>query len=113
MNSEQRLCCLHFLKKNSGLGPNHKYLYLKFPDHFIWDGKEKEWKERTKGKSIGRITYGTPSKGERFYLRLLLANIQGPTSFTDLQQMENHVVHFKKQLQNMDFLNQTTLLKFI
>ena len=84
MNSEQRLCCLHFLKKNSGLGPNHKYLYLKFPDHFIWDGKEKEWKERTKGKSIGRITYGTPSKGERFYLRLLLANIQGPISFADL-----------------------------
>ena len=48
------------------------------------DGKETEWKERVKGKAIGRIAYAAPSEGEKFYLRLLLANIQGPISFADL-----------------------------
>ena len=73
-----------FFEKHLELGPNHKYLYREFPEHFTWDGKEKEWRERTKGKAVGRIAYTTPSEGEKFYLRLLLANIRGPTSFTDL-----------------------------
>ena len=34
---------------------------------------------------IGRLAFVGPSEGERFYLRLLLANVLAPTSFDDLK----------------------------
>ena len=46
--------------------------------------KKKNGEKEQKGKAVGRIAYAAPPEGERFYLRLLLANIRGPTSFTDV-----------------------------
>ena len=34
---------------------------------------------------IGRITYCNPNAGERYYLRLLLTSISGPTSYISLR----------------------------
>jgi len=39
---------------------------------------------RSRGIAIGRLTYASPMEGEKYYLRLLLANVRGPTSFKDL-----------------------------
>ena len=33
---------------------------------------------------IGHINNANPKEGERFYLRLLLNHVRGPTSFEDL-----------------------------
>ncbi|KAH6763728.1 hypothetical protein C2S51_014977 [Perilla frutescens var. frutescens] len=43
--------------------------------------KSKCWTERKKGNVIGRISTASPIEGERYYLRLLLNHVRGPTSF--------------------------------
>ncbi|GJU54587.1 putative DNA helicase [Tanacetum coccineum] len=46
--------------------------YAQFPTKFTWHKKEKVWKPRKSGMSLGRIYYVSPSMGEKFYLRMLL-----------------------------------------
>ena len=46
--------------------------------------KEKRMVKRSRGIAIRRLTYTSPVEGERYYLRLLLANVKGPISFRDL-----------------------------
>ncbi|XP_024982867.1 uncharacterized protein LOC112519115 [Cynara cardunculus var. scolymus] len=41
---------------------------------------------------IGRLVYANPDEGERYYLRLLLSHISGPTSFKDLFTV-NDILH--------------------
>ncbi|XP_074283443.1 uncharacterized protein LOC141607991 [Silene latifolia] len=63
--------------------------YAQFPTKYVWkDG----WIRRSKGNSIGRIAYVHPTAGERYYLRLLLNIVKGPTSFDDLRTV-NEVVY--------------------
>lgn len=53
--------------------------YVDFPTKWVWDKPEKIWQIRQKGEAIGRIFYAHPTSGERFYLRLLLNKVKGPT----------------------------------
>ena len=46
------------------------------------------WTCRKKGYSIGRMYFASPNSGERFYLRLLLTVVKGPTSFEDLRTVD-------------------------
>ncbi|XP_025628274.1 uncharacterized protein [Arachis hypogaea] len=60
-------------------------LYRKIPEYYTWHNKEKEWCWcKTQRRSIGRIYNVSPSEGEKFYLRILLSNVIGPTSWDDL-----------------------------
>ncbi|XP_027083735.2 uncharacterized protein [Coffea arabica] len=61
-----------------------KCFYRDFPEHFVWSPKYKEWTERKRRKVIGRMVTVSPKEGERYYLRLLLTHIAGPTSFEAL-----------------------------
>ncbi|KAL0294955.1 UNVERIFIED_CONTAM: hypothetical protein Sradi_6859000 [Sesamum radiatum] len=61
-----------------------KYLYREFPEHYVWDKRDRCWRERKKRDVIGRISGANPIEGERYYLRLLLNHIKGSTSFQDL-----------------------------
>ena len=49
------------------------------------------WMLRLKGYSIGRIYFASPNSGERFYLRLLLTVVKGPTSFENLRTVSGVV----------------------
>ncbi|XP_074299946.1 uncharacterized protein LOC141631133 [Silene latifolia] len=63
--------------------------YAQFPTKYVWkDG----WIRRSKGNNIGKIAYVHPTAGERYYLRLLLNIVKGPTSFDDLKRI-NEVVY--------------------
>jgi len=84
-----------FFKANAGNLPGARtHLYQEFPQHFVWEtNKTKQvWKLRQKGFAIGRMYYAGPTAGERFYLRLLLTVVKGPTSFVNLRTVEG-VVH--------------------
>ena len=61
-------------------------LYQEFPIQMTWNRTFRRWNRRKRGVSgtIGRIYFVGPSGGERFYLRLLLTVVKGPTSFDDL-----------------------------
>jgi hypothetical protein len=73
--------------------PNARMLtYPNFPTEFVWDKPKKVWKPRKKGKAIGRVYFAGPAAGERYYLRMLLYIVRGPTSWEDLQTV-NGVVH--------------------
>jgi hypothetical protein len=55
-------------------------------DHFTWLPQPRRWKARTnRSKTIDRMYAVHPSAGDRFFLRLLLINVSGPTSFEDLR----------------------------
>ncbi|KAL5542818.1 hypothetical protein UlMin_010528 [Ulmus minor] len=64
-------------------------LYNQFPEHFVWNQRDKFWMPRKKGHVIGRIVTTNPSEGERYYLRLLLNHIRGATCFKDLKIVNN------------------------
>ena len=63
-----------------------QYLYHEIPEYYTWNVRAKSWdKRRNMCKSMGRMYTATPAEGERFYLRLLLCNVRGPTSFVNLR----------------------------
>ena len=81
-----------FFKYNLTHDDGRNYLYQEFPSHYIWKNKERIWQARKKGYAVGRMYYCTPTAGERFFLRLLLTVVRGPTSFENLKTV-NGVVY--------------------
>ena len=67
--------------------------YIEFPGHYVFDMQERCWQRRQKKsvKCLGRLHYVHPSAGERFYLRILLLNVPGATSFDDLKTVDEEL----------------------
>ena len=59
--------------------------YIDFPKHFIWQNGN--WQERKKGgeKVISRMYMCSPRDKERFFLRILLTQIHGATSYENIR----------------------------
>ncbi|KAB2619505.1 hypothetical protein D8674_015374 [Pyrus ussuriensis x Pyrus communis] len=69
------------------------YLYMEIPSHYRWIQAQRKWsKRKNRNKVIGRIYAVSPAEGEKFYLRILLNHVRGPTSFTNLRTV-NGVLH--------------------
>jgi len=67
-------------------------LYPDFPSRFTWDPKFKAWNLRKNNHgTIGRVTFCPPSAGERYYLRMLLYAVRGPSSFETLKEYNGNV----------------------
>ena len=68
-------------------------LYPDFPQHFTWNAGGKKWTRRRRGGNIGRIPMISLNshQSELFYLRLLLHNKAGATSFEDLKTFDGRV----------------------
>ncbi|XP_074356501.1 uncharacterized protein LOC141696230 [Apium graveolens] len=62
-----------------------KYTFDEIPEHYVWNDTDKIWTMRKRGKQIGRMLYTHHSDGEIWYLRLLLSNACGATSFDSLK----------------------------
>jgi hypothetical protein len=60
-------------------------LYPDLPSRFRWDNEAKRRVRRLSGISVGRVFFCPPSVGEKFYLRMLLYNVPGPTSYVYLK----------------------------
>ena len=69
-------------------------LYQEFPTHMTWKQQPRRWNRRNSGvgNTIRRMYFVGPSGGERFYLRMLLTVVKGPTPFEDLRTYDG-VVH--------------------
>ena len=66
----------------------HDYTYHQLPLRFVWDRAKKQWRQRKRGSTIGRLYFVSPTAGERFYLRTLLTTVKGATSFDDLRTFQ-------------------------
>ena len=73
------------------------YLYIEFSRRYVWNEQSQKWTKRQNIIVIGCINSANPKDGERFYLRLLLNHIRGPTSFEDLLTVDGiHYLSFKE-----------------
>ncbi|XP_022008025.1 uncharacterized protein LOC110907339 [Helianthus annuus] len=81
---DKRTMLIAFFEYNHGNEPARQYLYKDFPKHFTWNASSRRWCPRATRPQRGRIVNANPAEGERYYLRLLLCNVRGPTSFEDL-----------------------------
>lgn len=78
-------------------------LYTDVPRYFTWNKIGKKWEPRKQGKphpsipgifkvkTLGRLYTVHPKQREYFFLRLLLVNIPGPTSFEYLRTVNDRV----------------------
>ncbi|KAK7260859.1 hypothetical protein RIF29_27158 [Crotalaria pallida] len=74
-----------FFALNHGDHEARRYLYREIPEHYTWSSTNKAWyRRRSRQKAIGRIYTVYPSQEEKFYLRVLLNHVRGPTCWEDL-----------------------------
>lgn len=78
-------------------------LYSELPKYFTWNPSTKKFQRRKQGKpvegfagvfstdTIGRIYAVHPNNAECFYLRLLLINVRGPTSFQHIRTVNDEI----------------------
>lgn len=52
------------------------HLYREFLEYDVWDKQGKCWKKKKNREVIGQANEADPSKGERYYLRLLLNHVK-------------------------------------
>lgn len=76
-------------------------LYHQLPSYYTWNNKK--WSRRKRGSEVegnphvrfdcalGRVYTVHPSQHECFFLRMLLYEVKGPTSFEDLRTVDGHV----------------------
>ncbi|XP_019416779.1 PREDICTED: uncharacterized protein LOC109328006 [Lupinus angustifolius] len=57
------------------------YIYTETPKYYTWDKGNKEWnRRRNRRRVLGRMYTVSPSEADKFYLRVLLNHVRGPTS---------------------------------
>lgn len=83
----RRTTLTEYFTKNATDPSAREILYPNFPEHFTWNSTTKKWTTRKRGGTIGRVPIITliPRQSELFYLRMLLYNKAGATSYADLR----------------------------
>ncbi|PAA61494.1 hypothetical protein BOX15_Mlig031738g1 [Macrostomum lignano] len=75
-------------------------VYTEVPSYFVWHHSEREWRRAKKGSrveghpgvvhntNIARMYTVSPRAGDLFYMRMLLLQVRGPTSFEALHTVD-------------------------
>ncbi|XP_075158174.1 uncharacterized protein LOC142231451 [Haematobia irritans] len=92
-------------------------LYAQIPTYFVWNNGTKTFQRRKQGKrvygyshlfssdALGRLYTVHPQNSKCFYLRMLLINVPGPTSFDNLRTVNNEVcVIYREACQKLNLL---------
>ena len=79
-----------FLANKTLLGAKN-YTYSEFPMAFTWKADECRWKMRESDNVAGRMCDVHASASDTFFLRLLLMQIKGVTSYKDLWTVNGRV----------------------
>ena len=78
-----------------------QYLYFDMPEYFTWVTNKRVWKPRQKQNTIGRVYFVGPKAGDLFYLRLMIHNVPGPTSFEDICTVNG--ITYRRENSTWDF----------
>ena len=100
---------LAWFKLNEQDAEVREYKYHEIPEHYVWNSSHK-WISRKRGKCIGHMYTTSPSKGERYYLCMLLHHILGAMSFADMKKSDDGTSHrsFKETVFALGFLESDT-----
>lgn len=92
-------------------------LYSDVPKYYTFNASSKKFQRRKQGKKVegqlnlystdalGRLYTVHPNNAECFYLRLLLINVRGPTSFKQLRTVNNHeCASYREACQELNLL---------
>ena len=84
---------LAYFSQNAEDPEAREVLYPDFPDKYTWIEKDKRWRKRKTGVTVGRIPVFScnAKQSELFFLRMLLYNKSGATSFENLRTINGHV----------------------
>nr|XP_027067673.1 ATP-dependent DNA helicase RRM3-like [Coffea arabica] len=87
-------------------------LYKQFPEFFVWSPGKKRWSKRKRRKVVGRLVTVSPAEGERYFLRLLLSCVCGPTSFDRLLTVNGvRMASFREAAFQMGLLQSDTFIE--
>ena len=78
---DKRSMLTAFFELNKVDAVARRYLYRDIPQYFTWNSSSRRWNRRKKGAMRGRLVSANPAEGERFYLRVLLSHVKGPTGW--------------------------------
>ena len=67
--------------------------YAEYVSKFVYDARKRCWKPRKQGNTIGRLIWVPPSRGELFYMRMMLSSAKGSQCYEDIRTVENVVYH--------------------
>ncbi|GFQ82089.1 ATP-dependent DNA helicase [Trichonephila clavata] len=92
-------------------------LYSEVPTYFTWNTSTRKFQRYKQGRAVqrhlnlystdalGRLYTVHPNNAECFYLRLLLIDVRGPTSFPELKTVNGHVcATFREACQKLNLL---------
>ncbi|CDF36188.1 ATP dependant DNA helicase PIF1 [Chondrus crispus] len=78
-----------WFKANENYPSARHIRYHKFPKYFTWKKSSKSWSFSGTGANVvGRIYTVSPRENERYFLRLLLTQVPGATSFENLRNID-------------------------
>ncbi|XP_076763394.1 uncharacterized protein LOC143430844 [Xylocopa sonorina] len=84
-------------------------LYSEVPTYFTWNTSTRKFQRH----ALGHLYTVHPNNAECFYLRLLLINIRGPTSFQELKTVNGHVCAiFREACQELNLLENASRTLF-
>ncbi|KAG7594947.1 P-loop containing nucleoside triphosphate hydrolase [Arabidopsis thaliana x Arabidopsis arenosa] len=94
-NEDSQFMAWLTLNRKNAVGKNGKrareLLYAEIPAYFTWDGKNKQFKKRSRGWALGRINYVPRKMEDEYYLRVLLNIVRGPQSYDDIKTYQGVV----------------------
>lgn len=74
------------------------YTYTQFPEAFTWKVDQGKLKMRERGNVVGRLCDVHASAGDTFFLRMILMQRKGATSFKDLRTVNGKVYSSFKEV---------------
>jgi len=88
-----------WFRLNQQMEAARQYLYAEIPIHFVWNSANHEWIPRQqRGQfKLTRLHSVSPRQRELFFLRILLLNVRGATSFQNLRTVNGHVCQTYEQ----------------
>nr|XP_017245277.1 PREDICTED: uncharacterized protein LOC108216927 [Daucus carota subsp. sativus] len=81
-----------WFEANKAYPAAREFTYQEFPQNFTWKADACKWKPRERGIVFGRLSDVHASSGETFFLRMILMQNKGATSFKALKTV-NGVVY--------------------
>ena len=87
--------------------PNLNLRYIDFPKFFIWKGGNWQQRKRNHGKVISRMYMCSPRDKERFYLRTLLTQVSGATSYESVRTIDGIIYDtYEKAVRQLGLLDE-------